>query len=60
MFKRKLAVHAVAAGAHKTQPKQRHWPKPKPKVWPLSRAEREAEAMREMAGMEFWRNLSGR
>lgn len=60
IFKRKLATHAVAAGTHKPQHKHSHWLKSKPKFWPPSRAERDAEAAREQGNIEFWRNLAGR
>lgn len=61
IFKRKLATHAVAAGhAHKAQHKHAGWLKPKAVFWPPSRAERDAEAARAQANVEYWRNLAGR
>ena len=60
MFKRKLATHAAAVGTHKAQHKHAGWLKSKPKFWPLSRAERNAETAREQGNIEYWRNLAGR
>ena len=61
MFKRKLTTHAVAAShTHKASQKHAGWLKGKPKFWPPSRAERDAEAAREQANIEFWRNIVGR